>query len=366
MKKSRFLFAFLISFIFAQATHNRSGEILYKRIAPFSAVVGSTTVQVFTYSITVVKYTDSGLNVADRCVDTVYFGDGTKGVALRVNGTSTCGCTSSACGQIIVNNSGYVVKKNIYSVTHTYPGAGDYLIRSSDPNRNGGIHNIPNSGSIPFSIEAKISLTSSLSTNSSPDFSLAPTDQATMGICFSVNHGVFDADGDSLSFSFTPCLDAPGFFYPEFGQAGYFTIHPSNGTIDWCKPQFQGVYNFAYKVFEWRKNSSGTYQNIGYIERDMEVIVKFGLLGINNYSAFKDLNIYPNPFTTELQIELSQTSNSRIPYQVYSMEGALLITSSAEPVEGKINLPLKELNQGLYLLELQKGNERIYRKIVKN
>ncbi len=364
MKKSVLLAACLIFFILAQASHNRSGEILYKRTAPFSSIVGGINVEVFTYSITVIKYTDSGPSIADRCVDTVYFGDGTKGVALRVNGTNTCGCNSSMCGDLIVNTVSYVVKENIYKVTHTYPG--DYIIRSTDPNRTSGIHNIPNSLMIPFSIEAKMSLTANMGLNSSPAFMHPPTDQATMGICFSVNHGAYDNDGDSLSFAFTPCLNAPGFFYPEFGQSGHFDIGATNGLIDWCYPQFQGLYNFAYKVFEWRKNSLGTYQNIGYTERDMEVIVKYGVLGINNYSAFKDLNIYPNPFNTELQIELSQTSNSSIPYQVYSMEGALLTTSTAELVDGIMNLPLKDLKQGLYLIELQQGNERIYRKIAKN
>ena len=81
MKK---LFTFLSFFLLlnsARATHNRAGEILYKRIAPFTNTVNGVTVHVYTYSITVIKYTDSGVNVADRCIDTVYFGDGTKGIA---------------------------------------------------------------------------------------------------------------------------------------------------------------------------------------------------------------------------------------------------------------------------------------------
>lgn len=60
------------------ATHNRSGEISYKRIPPF--VQGG--VPIYTYSITFVKYMndDGGIQVSDHYVDTVYFADGGRGV----------------------------------------------------------------------------------------------------------------------------------------------------------------------------------------------------------------------------------------------------------------------------------------------
>src|ERR1043165_3346015 len=90
----RTYFLFLLVFLYStttRATHNRSGEILYKRIAPFSAIVNGVTVSVYNYSITVIKYTDHNLaTVADRCVDTVYFGDGDRGIAPRINGNITC------------------------------------------------------------------------------------------------------------------------------------------------------------------------------------------------------------------------------------------------------------------------------------
>src|SRR4051812_37836190 len=87
-----FVLLFFLCFTYANATHNRAGEITYKRIAPFTAVVGGVTVQVYTYSITVIKYTDDGPTIADRCVDTVFFGDGSRGIAPRINGATGCGC----------------------------------------------------------------------------------------------------------------------------------------------------------------------------------------------------------------------------------------------------------------------------------
>lgn len=50
----------------AKATHNRAGEITYKWLYGY------------TYQIKVTTYTKIGPNVADRCEDTVYFGDGDR------------------------------------------------------------------------------------------------------------------------------------------------------------------------------------------------------------------------------------------------------------------------------------------------
>ena len=105
------------------ATHNRAGEITYKRIAPFSAIVGGVTVPVFTYSITVILYTADGQLVADRCIDTLYFGDNQREVITRVNGpTNGCDCRFFSnkpvgCGVLIINEPDYKVKQNIYTTT---------------------------------------------------------------------------------------------------------------------------------------------------------------------------------------------------------------------------------------------------------
>ena len=54
-------------FLSSKATHNRAGEITYKWLFGY------------TYEIKVTTYTNiNGTNLADRCEDTVYFGDGTR------------------------------------------------------------------------------------------------------------------------------------------------------------------------------------------------------------------------------------------------------------------------------------------------
>lgn len=281
----KLLFLFCLFSFYAKATHNRAGEITYKRIEPFTKVQGGITVQVYTYSITVIKYTDDGPGIADRCVDTIYFGDGQRGIAPRQNGfASGCQCgfingLAVTCGSIIINETGYRVKVNVYSIVHTYPGPGTYLIRTFDPNRNQGVHNIPNSVNIPFYIESMLIINAFTGANSSPLFAFPPVDRACLGICFEHNPGAYDPDGDSLSYQITTSRGVDGqtvplYFYPETGSGGTFGIDAVTGLVRWCTPQLAAEYNIAFIVKEWRKNTSGNYQLIGYVLRDMQVIVK--------------------------------------------------------------------------------------------
>ncbi|PBQ32164.1 hypothetical protein CNR22_10390 [Sphingobacteriaceae bacterium] len=281
-----FVVFFFLIFSYAKATHNRAGEITYKRVAPFTTVKAGIVVQVYTYSITVIKYTDDGNGIADRCVDTVYFGDNTRGVAPRVNGSvcpsnNQCGFLNGqpvTCGSVIINESGYRVKKNVYTIIHTYPGAGSYLIRTFDPNRNGGVFNIPNSINVPFYIESQLIINTFTGANSSPIFAFAPIDRACFNVCFEHNPGAYDPDGDSLSYELTTSRGEDGqtvplYSFPETG-GGVFEINATTGLLKWCTPRRLGEYNIAFIVKEWRKNTSGIYDLIGYVLRDMQVIVR--------------------------------------------------------------------------------------------
>ena len=268
-----FLFTSALSF----ATHNRAGEILYKRIEPFTEVVAGVTVPVFKYLITIVKYTNDGSQIADRCADTVFFGDGTSAIAYRTNGNSSCGDCSN-CGEILISDPNFTVKLNTYTITHQYAGAGNYLIRSLDPNRNAGVYNMSFSDQVPFYIESLLVINNFTGANSSPEFLYQPIDKACVGQCFYHNPGAYDVDGDSLSFQITTSrgdngATVPGYFYPDPGSVGTYGIDAITGLLSWCNPQVVAEYNLAFIVREWRKNTSGVYQQIGYVLRDMQVVV---------------------------------------------------------------------------------------------
>lgn len=357
----------LIPFAFLKATHNRAGEIIYKRIAPFTTMVGSNTVQVFTYSITVIKYTDSGPNIADRCVDTVYFGDGSKGIAPRINGPKGCCGTlngdSIGCGDIIINNTGYVVKRNIYSIIHTYTSAGNFLVRSKDPNRNAGIINIPNSDYYPFCISSLIIINLFSGAGSSPEFSFPPLDQGSVNACFSHNPGAYDPDGDSLSYAITPCECAVGYSDPSTGNGGSFGINSVTGLIDWCTPQQIGEYGIAIMVTQWRKNTSGVYQSIGYVTRDMQILVNSVYTGLDENTFEDKIRIFPNPAQEDVTIESANATAHEV--NIYNLTGQLILTSQLDSKQ-KSRIDLRNFQRGIYTLELKTREGFIVKKLVKD
>src|SRR4051812_14629254 len=125
MKLLRFclvIFLLVVSGRNAFATHNRAGEITYESVG------GS----VYHYKITITTYTKtSSVNVDRPRLDSVYLGDDPIHPVVFYRAS-----------QIFLPDD---ITKNIYYYDHTYSGAGDFLIYFSDPNRNEGVINIPNS-----------------------------------------------------------------------------------------------------------------------------------------------------------------------------------------------------------------------------
>lgn len=247
----------------ANATHNRAGEITYKWLYGY------------TYQIKVTTYTNIfGSNLADRCEDTVYFGDGTRAVVFRSNGGSSL-CSPPAKDGVAINSK---IKLNEYVTTHTYSGPGNYKISMEDPNRNAGVINIPNSINQVFYIESFLVIPFFGSgKNDSPILTFPPIDDACVGKCFLHNPGAYDLEGDSISYELTVCrgndgIPIPGYSNPSTG-GGTYNVNATSGTLTWCTPQMQGEYNLAMIIREWRKDDAGKYFLIGYILRDLQVTV---------------------------------------------------------------------------------------------
>jgi gliding motility-associated-like protein len=268
------LFALFGISITLNATHNRAGEITYKWL------YGTT------YSITLVTYTDDGPNVADRCKLTIHFGDGDSCVAYRQNGalsSSSAECVVSYGGSVIATSPN--VKKNVYSCRHTYSGPGNFLIHMFDRNRNQGVLNVPSSVNQPFYLETLLRINQFGGPNNSPQLTRDPIDIACLGRCFYHNPGAYDPDGkDSISYELTPSrgedpisgqigVPIPGYSYPTAAPPGILSID-LYGTMQWCVPQYNGEYNIAFYIKEWRKNDDGEWELAGYVMRDMQIIVK--------------------------------------------------------------------------------------------
>ena len=121
-----------------------------------------------------------------------------------------------------------------------------------------------------------------------PEFKNTPIAIKCAGqdVCF--NHGVFDADGDSLSYSMAPPLGGSyaspwSYTYPLTCLGGNnpnpnanpptgFNLDPRTGDMCFRPMQVQ-ITVLKIMVTEWRKDTAGVYKVIGKTARDMQFII---------------------------------------------------------------------------------------------
>jgi len=241
----RKIFTVVLLLLFAaklSATHNRAGEITYVQKSDL------------TYEITITTFTYT-LSYADRPQLTVEWGDNSSSIANR--------------NSILFLPNYY--KRNIYTITHTYPGPGVYRIVVQDPNRNADVLNIPNSVNVVFSISTTLIVNPAVGRNSTPVLLNPPYDKAARGYIFIHNPGAYDPDGDSLSYELTICTREDGkpienYSFPPATHS--FSINAVSGDLIWDTPRDTGKYNVAMLINEWRFG-----KKIGVVERDMQIEV---------------------------------------------------------------------------------------------
>lgn len=260
-----FFILFLLGAHTANATHIRAGEIIAER----------TSVQSLTYKITVVGYTDTRSSVVFG-PGIINFGDGRE---VQLN-------TEAAFS--LVEPLGNQIEKNTFVIEHTFQGPGKYTIRFQEFNRNDLTLNMDNSVDTPFYVETEINIDPFIGVNNSPVLTIPPVDNGAVNVRYIHNPGAYDPDGDSLSYE----LDVPkqAFQRPvnnyrdpnvaEFSTSqesgatpALFGIDPVFGDLIWDAPGTAGQFNVAFRIVEWRK-IDGRFQQIGYVVRDMQIIIE--------------------------------------------------------------------------------------------
>ncbi len=251
---NRLRYLILTIFFFAAclptfATHNRAGEITYKWIG--------VNLSDYKYEITITTYTKTSSFQADRpSLDSVYFGDSSTPVQFFRDSKTDLPDDISI---------------NVYKQVHTYLGPGNYLIHFTDPNRNEGVVNIPNSVLVPFYIESLLVINPFLGPNSSPVLTYPPIDRGCVGQIFIHNPNAFDPDGDSLAYQLTICNEGPnqqisGYIFPAASHS--FSINAYTGDLVWDSPLARGEYNVAFNIFQYKRGAL-----VGFVRRDMQIII---------------------------------------------------------------------------------------------
>jgi gliding motility-associated-like protein len=232
------------------ATHQRAAEIYFRHVTGL------------TYEVTLISYTftPSPAN-AYRDFLTIDWDDGSTSQIPRVEEV----------------NLPDEITYNRYVGQHTFSGPGDFIISCEDPNRNGGILNIPNSINVPLYIYSELMISPFAGGyDNSPILMIPPVDNGCVREPFYHNPGAYDPDGDSLSYRLVPCRGAQGQVIPGYTLPPTSDTVPHNivhldsvtGDFLWDYPPNAGEYNIAILIEEWRNGNK-----IGSVLRDMQIII---------------------------------------------------------------------------------------------
>jgi gliding motility-associated-like protein len=253
------------------ATHLQAGQITLTRLDPIS----------LTYKITLIVYRDK-VNLFGNGPTAELANEATI-VIYNNNNQEQARLTAPLTNLIDLNTD---VQQGTYVVNYTFAGAGSFKIAFSESFRNGCVINMASSDQTDLYVESLLVINSFLGVNNSPVLLAAPVDYAGLGQKFLHNPAAYDPDGDSLAFKLvTPqsglntnvrnYRELTNFLGPaEGGGAGSFGINAVQGTLTWNTPNTIGCFNVAIKVEEWRKNTAGRYIFLGYVIRDMQIIVR--------------------------------------------------------------------------------------------
>ncbi|MGZ5244782.1 MAG: T9SS type A sorting domain-containing protein [Bacteroidia bacterium] len=148
------------------------------------------------------------------------------------------------------------------------------------------------------------------------------------------------------------------------------------GRSEIIKPQLEKELIKAYQadkyLGKWKDNRY--YQ--AYLERmaylndnpyDTVPIVKATQTGVNNSLAAETIQVYPNPATNALTLDISQLTNNNITISLYNMLGVQVYTFTqvAAPASYKHNIDINTFPAGNYILRIETGRNQHISRIVK-
>lgn len=131
------------------------------------------------------------------------------------------------------------------------------------------------------------------------------------------------------------------------GDSNDYTFNYNNATID----------------FAWARGGSASYTlaNHGGSNRGYNTSVALSsTLGVEDFSL-NSSSIYPNPSNGNFSVE-TKTGLDQI--NVYSQLGALVETIDLKDNSNTIEVSLKNLQKGVYLVELKNGSDKTWKKII--
>ncbi|MEO7989527.1 MAG: gliding motility-associated C-terminal domain-containing protein [Chryseolinea sp.] len=326
------LMAIMLIGSMAYATHLRAGNIIATRDNCNSRL----------FHITIIVYTNTnGTSVLFGGTkfdegDLLDFGDGKERVLVPEigPGKTPFGSNFSSTYEVVDADRG--IAKATYTITHEYTGSSSFKISYREPNRNEGVLNMDQSVNTPFYLETVVVIDPFLGCDNTPNLLVPPIDRACLGVTWSHNPGAYDPDGDSLSYAFVVPnqeVDEPVLNYRDPNKAEFyadfehgsedqshqptFKIDPISGTITWDAPGKVGQYNIAFVIKEWRKYH-GKWQEMGFVRRDMQIIVEDCDNDRPDLEVPKDICVIAESSPVSIEIFGTDPDNNKVKIEAFS------------------------------------------------
>jgi hypothetical protein len=85
------------------------------------------------------------------------------------------------------------------------------------------------------------------------------------------------------------------------------------------------------------------------------------LLGVEETNLVNELNVYPNPAQNEIRVTFNSTAGSEAIIYITDLSGRTITSETVQAGSNGINakLNISGLAAGLYIIQLQQGNERV-------
>jgi len=239
----------------------------------------------------------------------------------------------------------------IYSGTHTFTPNQTFSLTVLDCEYVAGINNIPNSNS------KKLQLLSVLKTNyynSNPKLtSICLADSVPAGNTTGYNLGLYDSDGDSLSYSIVAPNNISNYQSPPAN------VNPITSAITFTESSTQPIA-LTLKVDEWRKISNiNTLIASVYMNMFFKTYTPTGI--VNETFNDNNFSIYPNPFNNKFTLNIN--SNKAYNVTITNTFGQLIISKQINQQTTEINL--SNYPNGIYFVNISVEDKRKVFKLVK-
>ncbi len=234
-----------------------------------------------------------------------------------------------------------------------YPGPGFYNVALIEGFRIDDIDNIVNSGNTSLFKNFELLISSGVPNNEHPLID---------GLHSEINHnnGTFSyqpmiVDSDSIFVKLVDCTEQ-GYTLPEGA-----VINHATGDLS-ITPSLPGKYAVCIEIEEW-KNGDPMSKTVEEILFDTDAIV-----GTNEIQDLTLFNIYPNPSSGQLSVDLDIPNGQDMSIELYDYSGKLisqLYSGYVRRGTSTMQLPIEFVQSGFYIIQLRIANMITSTKFIK-